>query len=231
MENLKKFAARLYSRHVFRISATVLLVILLSIVALRFSSPEDTWICVNNAWVKHGNPSAPAPTSGCGILTQNTLNTPGPFDPLNAAYRIEGETITLRNGSAETEEVMPYGVGSGATTKTETAIFGVPIRGDINGDGRADAAFFLVQDTGGTGRFYYAAAALDEKNGTTGTNAIFLGDRIAPQTIQIQNGLIIVNYADRAATESFAASPSFGVSKYLVFDGTMLKEVAAPGVK
>lgn len=36
------------------------------ILIMRFSSPEDTWICTNNAWVKHGNPTAAAPLSGCG---------------------------------------------------------------------------------------------------------------------------------------------------------------------
>ncbi len=27
---------------------------------------EDTWICVDNQWVRHGNPSVPMPQSGCG---------------------------------------------------------------------------------------------------------------------------------------------------------------------
>lgn len=33
----------------------------------RFSTGEDSWICSNGQWIKHGNPSAPMPTSGCGI--------------------------------------------------------------------------------------------------------------------------------------------------------------------
>jgi len=52
-----------------------LLLILLagaSFLALRFflGGEEDTWLCVNNQWVKHGNPAAPMPTEGCGT-TQN----------------------------------------------------------------------------------------------------------------------------------------------------------------
>lgn len=31
-----------------------------------FGGDEDTWICVNNQWVKHGNPSKPMPQTGCG---------------------------------------------------------------------------------------------------------------------------------------------------------------------
>jgi len=42
-------------------------VIILAVVAgVRFFSGEDNWICENNQWVKHGNPTAPMPTSGCG---------------------------------------------------------------------------------------------------------------------------------------------------------------------
>lgn len=40
---------------------------------------EDTWICSNNQWVKHGNPSAPQPTTGCGEKKTNlqTFNEAG----------------------------------------------------------------------------------------------------------------------------------------------------------
>ncbi|SRR3989339_1640468 len=45
----------------------VLLVILVLavIVFLRFSSPEDTWLCENGEWIKHGNPSEAQPMTGC----------------------------------------------------------------------------------------------------------------------------------------------------------------------
>jgi len=32
---------------------------------LRFHSSEDTWICKNGQWVKHGHPSFPAPSRPC----------------------------------------------------------------------------------------------------------------------------------------------------------------------
>jgi hypothetical protein len=31
-----------------------------------FSGDEDAWLCVDGSWVKHGQPSSPMPTSGCG---------------------------------------------------------------------------------------------------------------------------------------------------------------------
>jgi len=58
--------------------------------------------------------------------------------------------------------------------------------------------------------------------GTAGTNAILLGDRIAPDTTQIANGIVTVNYADRKPTDPMSTPPSIGVSKYLVMTGKTL---------
>lgn len=47
----------------------VIIIILLAaaiVFSLRLLTGEDSWICVNGEWVKHGNPSAPMPNSGCG---------------------------------------------------------------------------------------------------------------------------------------------------------------------
>lgn len=41
------------------------LLILLGLLYLRSKTPEDTWICQNGAWVKHGNPTFPMPTRNC----------------------------------------------------------------------------------------------------------------------------------------------------------------------
>lgn len=49
-----------------------ILVVILFAVAVLFSlrfilgGDEDTWICVDNQWIKHGNPNASQPQSGCG---------------------------------------------------------------------------------------------------------------------------------------------------------------------
>ncbi len=44
----------------------ILLFVLGVVFVLRFlAGDEDTWICNNGQWVKHGNPSAPMPLSDC----------------------------------------------------------------------------------------------------------------------------------------------------------------------
>jgi hypothetical protein len=134
----------------------------------------------------------------------------------NATYLIEGEPITLVDGLAEKDIV------SGSASKQITKFFGDETVGDLNSDGRPDVAFILTQDNGGSGTFYYVAAALATTTGYQGTNAIFLGDRIAPQSTQIQGGEAVVNYADRNPGEPFAAQPSVGVTKYFkIVDGNL----------
>lgn len=52
---------------------TVVIILIVGLAALWFGvrffmgGNEDTWLCVNGQWVKHGNPSASAPTTGCGV--------------------------------------------------------------------------------------------------------------------------------------------------------------------
>jgi len=93
--------------------------------------------------------------------------------------------------------------------------FGNELKQDFNNDGLEDVAFLIVNNSSGSGIFYYVVAAINTKNRYIGTNAILLGDRIAPQNINYINNEIVVNYADRKIDEPFSTPPSIGVSKYL----------------
>jgi hypothetical protein len=131
------------------------------------------------------------------------------LDPKNCTYIIGDKNITLKNGYAEEQ------TANGSISKIITQYFGNETVAYFNGDNIKDVAFLLTQNSGGTGTFYYAVVALSTKNGCIGTNAVLLGDRIAPQTTEYNNGEIIINYADRLLNEPMSASPSVGVSKYL----------------
>lgn len=43
----------------------ILIAVILFIIGARFGSGEDSWMCSDGQWVKHGNPSLPMPTSEC----------------------------------------------------------------------------------------------------------------------------------------------------------------------
>lgn len=142
----------------------------------------------------------------------------GAADARNATYLIEGKEVTLVDGVAEVE------AAPGSASKITTRYFGNEATGDLNGDGHPDIAVILTQDGGGSGTFFYVAVALHSDSGYIGTNAVLLGDRVAPQPTEIRDGEVIANYAGRAPGEPMTAQPSVGTSKYLVVrDGTLVE--------
>ncbi|MFZ1987551.1 MAG: META domain-containing protein [Minisyncoccia bacterium] len=131
----------------------------------------------------------------------------------DAEFIIQGERIRLTDGVAETA------AAPGSASKIITRYFGNELKTDLNGDGREDIVFLLTQETGGSGIFYYVVAALNTDRGYVGSEALLLGDRIAPQTIEKGTGkIVVVTYADRAPGEPFSISPSVGKSISLLLD-------------
>lgn len=59
---------RLPKKNILLIILGVLFIGAILIFAFRFiiGGDEDTWICADNQWVKHGNPSSPPPEKNCG---------------------------------------------------------------------------------------------------------------------------------------------------------------------
>jgi hypothetical protein len=150
-------------------------------------------------------------------------NKESALDPLNASYTIGGRQVHLIDGRAEVE------AAPGSATEIMTSVFGKPVYGDLDGDGKEDAALLLVYDPGGSGTFYYVAVAVKVNGTYRGTNGVLLGDRIAPQEVQVRNGVVTVNYADRRPEEPMTASPSVGKSQYLVLKSGELVAIKPPG--
>ena len=141
------------------------------------------------------------------------------IDPGNATYTVEGEEIRLVDGRAERE------AAPGSAAKIITMAFGTAVYGDLDGDFIEDAALFLVHSPGGSGTFYYAAAALNREGAWQGTNAVLLGDRVSPQAMEIRNGVLAANFADRLPHEAMAAPPRIGKTKYLTLRDNKLEPV------
>ncbi len=171
------------------------------------------------------------PTTAPEVLQTETPTKPSTtgatqgVDPQNATYLIDGQEVTLVNGVAE-QEAAP-----GSATKIVTRYFGNAVEIDLNSDGLTDSGFLLSQDGGGSGTFFYVAAAINNAGSTQGTNAILLGDRIAPQSTNVDPNnpaQFIVNYAERKASEPMSAQPSVAVSRTFKLDNGTLLEVGTP---
>lgn len=141
------------------------------------------------------------------------------IDPINATYVIEDQEIRLIDGRFEAE------AAPGSATKIRTHVFGKPALGDLNGDVDQDAALILVHDPGGSGTFYYVAAAVNVNGRYRGTRSVLIGDRITVRELAVRNGVIVVNYVDRRPEEPMATSPSVNKSKRLILKDDELMEI------
>lgn len=139
-------------------------------------------------------------------------------DAANSAYVIDGKSVVLKDGQTE-KQAAPASAIMGTTR-----ILDATTTGDLNGDGWDGVVVLLLHNAGGSGSFYYVAAALRTKDGYRGTNAILIGDRIASPAMEIHDGTIVVNYKERYPWESFAVPPLVSRSRYFVVETDELKE-------
>jgi len=144
-------------------------------------------------------------------------------DPLNATYHLQGEIISLKNGRSEIAS------SPDSATKITTDILGDPVIGDLDADGDEDAALFLAHDPGGSGTFYYVAAALNENGRYRGTNAVLLGDRVIPEDLAIRDGFVEVRYSDRPAGEPMSTRPTVKKQSYATLDDGILHSLKPLG--
>ncbi len=149
------------------------------------------------------------------IVLTNTVTTTS--SPKDSTYVIGGQSVTLVNGVS----IVP--IAPGSASKVTTQYFGNEVKHDFDNDGRLDSVFMLTQNTGGSGTFYYVVAALNTVSGYIGSDAVLLGDRISPQTIEMSRNpttpdVIVVNYVDRKPGEPFTVQPSVGKSIWLKLD-------------
>ena len=149
---------------------------------------------------------------------QSTDTTP--VDPLNATYTIDQRNVTLSNGLFE-EPVAP-----GSAAKATTRLHDKRAVGDLNADGKRDAAVVLTFSGGGSGTFYYVSALLGTGAGkSSSTNAMLLGDRISIDAVRIEGGRISVDTLDRKAGEPFSTAPSVKVTRIFQVTDGILREI------
>ena len=159
------------------------------------------------------------PAMTCPDTATEPAVLPLAADPLSASYEIDGRRITLAAGRAERSAVP------GSAMREQTRVLGEPVQGDLDGDGTADAVLWLLHQPGGTGSFYYLAAALNHTGSYQGIRAHLLGDRIAPGELTISNGLVSASFLDRRPGEAMATRPAIHKTAYFTLEGAALVPV------
>jgi hypothetical protein len=150
---------------------------------------------------------------------EDTMARAQGVDPYNHRYRVNNHTVVLHHGRARTKI-------EGTTAVRLTEIGRNPLFVDVNGDGLKDAVTLLIQQSGGSGTFYYLAVALADVqvDASVGTviESYFLGDRIKVVSINLVSGDIVVDYLDRAKDQSMSGMPEVRITKKFRLDGDKL---------
>ncbi|MBI2673784.1 MAG: hypothetical protein HYX23_00695 [Candidatus Zambryskibacteria bacterium] len=157
-------------------------------------------------YVARNNPSAP-------VIETSAPNETGAFrpDPSNATFTLDNESITLSKGK-NSRSVVP-----GSALIEETNLMDKFAYGDINADNKEDTVLFLARYGGGSGIFVYLAGYVSGPVTYRGSVAMFIGDRIIPQSIDVSRGIVTIKYLDRQAGEALAAEPTVLASKQFIF--------------
>jgi hypothetical protein len=115
------------------------------------------------------------PPAAAGSLTLDMLRNATYFTPFYS------RTVQLVNGS--------YSEGSGATAFS-VQMLNVYGFGDLNGDGKDDAAVILVENGGGSGSFESVIVVTNQGGAPHQAGQAQLGDRVLVNSVDISSGVI-----------------------------------------
>jgi hypothetical protein len=130
----------------------------------------------------------------------------------NLVVTIGDRTFRMANGFAA-QQAVP-----GSATQNTIRVIGEPAFGDVNRDGQRDAALIIANDPGGSGTSYYAVLAVKEADSYRATNALLVGDRIAPLSVEYLDLRFVYNYLDRRSGEPMTTPPAVVKSLWIRFD-------------
>ncbi len=149
--------------------------------------------------------------------TEEDSTAPSAFqiDPSNGTFTFDGERVTLSQGRKEGEGENGF--------YSETRILESQARGDVNADGKEDVILFIARSGGGSGVFVYVAGFISSPTGHRGTEGIFIGDRISPQSLSIEQGVITARFLDRSSDEPYSTEPTIPTTRQFVVTGGELK--------
>lgn len=144
------------------------------------------------------------------VPTTNNTTSTGQPDPSEATFTFNDGPVTLSGGKNEK-------TAAGSNFTEETVLLDKFGYGDLNGDGKEDVVLLLARFGGGSGTFIYLAAYVSGPVTYRGSEVAFIGDRIVPQSVSINNGVVNVLYLDRQEGEAFSVEPTVPSSKQFVY--------------
>jgi hypothetical protein len=120
--------------------------------------------------------------------------------------------VQLQNGK--------YAGGSG-TDALSVELLSQSVLGDLNNDGKNDAAVLLAENTGGTGVFVSLIGFLATDNGFTQSSAVLIDDRPVINAVTIADGIVTVDAVIHGVNDPMV-SPTLKVLESYQLTGSAL---------
>ena len=220
-------------------TTTILLLIICLLLLTAACEPMPEWVSAEN----HVSNSAPALAendpdcasepdgnvmrcSSTADVTVVATKGTSSLDVENAIYRrIYDIPIQLTDGFFEGP---PY-QEDGASRPTVRLLDPHQAYGDLNGDGIDDAAVILVENSGGSGTFYYLAPILGKDSRNTRTMehlingvSLLVGDRFEVRSISINHGHILLEGAIHRPEDGLCCPTHRVRQTYTLQDGLLV---------
>lgn len=137
----------------------------------------------------------------------------------NATYRgILEQPVALVDGRYEGEPFV-----SGGASRPIVTLLPEPIAyGDLDGDGRPDAAVILVSDTGGSGAFVHLAVVRAGDGAPDNAATLLLGDRLQVRSLAVAGDRIVARLLSHAADDPACCPSLEGVREFRLSGAELL---------
>ncbi len=144
--------------------------------------------------------------------------------------QLKGATYLLpRNAGGPPDGLLPMEDGAftyafipGAASVERYLLYRGVAFGDLNGDQVEDAAVILVHVSAGTGTFYHLAAVLNEGGKPRPQEAVFLGDRIVIEQVEVTRGEVALLFRTYRDEEPFGSTPTLQMAQRYRLSGQTL---------
>ena len=148
----------------------------------------------------------------------------------NLRFEVDDQAVQLEQGRAT--------ISHGGASADQYTLQNRVGQGDLNGDGHDDVVAHIVLTTGGTGVFHLIVPVIDDGQGGTAQQPVWVGDRVVMESMAVRDGLVGLTLLDREPDEPYTVLTrrqtleiDFSLSEPLVtvVDHQPLEELPLPG--
>jgi heat shock protein HslJ len=139
----------------------------------------------------------------------------------NATYRgIYNTPVTLTDGTYQGPPFQPGGASRPQVTLSRNHVW----RGDIDGDGAAEAVVLLGENSGASGTRNYLAVVAERDGKPVNVATQLLGDRVQLRSLRIENSRIIADMVVHGPADAMCC-PTLKLRRTFIRAGAQLSEV------